>query len=145
MISITTRRGSHAPHHPQPAVAIRRATIVGLALSTAAIHLSLGGTLFTLNAIGYVVLAAAIVLPGLGPVRWLVTLGLLGFTAATIGGWVAFGARFPLAYVDKAIELVLAAFLLAEVWLLDGGPGGTIRLARAGLRSVVSGGHRVSR
>lgn len=132
----TTRSGSRAPRQLQPAVAVLRATIVGLALSTAAIHLSLGGTLFTLNAIGYAVLAAAMVLPALGQVRWLVRLGLLGFTVATIAGWLMFGARFPLAYVDKAVEVVLVAFLVAEIWLVDGGPAGIVRAARATLGSL---------
>jgi hypothetical protein len=113
------------------AVAILRAAVVLLALATAWIHLTLGGAMFTLNAIGYAALAAAMVLPGpIGHVRWLVRLALLGFTVATIGGWLMFGARFPLAYVDKAIELVLVAFLLAEIWLLDGGPSGILRAAR---------------
>jgi hypothetical protein len=137
MIS-TTRSGSHERRDLQPATVVLRATIVGLALSTAAIHLSLGGTLFTLNAVGYVVLAAGIVLPGLGRVRWLVRLGLLGYTAATIGAWLVFGPRFPLAYVDKAVEVVLVTFLLAEIWLLDGGPTGIMRATRATLASVLS-------
>jgi hypothetical protein len=144
MIS-TTRSGSRERADLRPATVVLRATIVGLALSTAAIHISLGGTLFTLNAIGYVVLAAGIVLPGLGRVRWLVRLGLLGYTAATIGAWLLFGPRFPLAYVDKAVEVVLVTFLLAEVWLLDGGPAGIIRAARATLASVLAvGRHRAS-
>ena len=134
----TTRSGSQAPRQLQPAIVVLRATIVGLALCTAAIHLSLGGTLFTVNAIGYALLAGAMVLPNLGRVRWLVRLGLLGFTVATLGGWLMFGARFPLAYVDKAVEVVLVAFLLAEIWLLDGGPAGILRSARGTIATLVS-------
>lgn len=116
-----------------------RAVVVLLALVTAAIHLSLGGFLFTLNAVGYAGLAAAMVLPGpAARLRWLVRLGLLAFTTATILGWVLFGARFPLAYVDKAVEVVLVAFLLAELWLIDGGPAGIIRRARTTAASVVA-------
>ena len=40
-----------------------RTAIVGLTLATASIHATLGGALFTLNAIGYVVLATAMVAP----------------------------------------------------------------------------------
>ncbi len=100
-----------------------RIGIVVLTLSTAYIHATLGGLLFTLNAIGYVVLAIALVLPG--PVaqgRWLVRLALIGFTLATIAGWVAFGARFELAYIDKAIEVVMVLALVVDLWVSDGSP-----------------------
>jgi hypothetical protein len=112
------------------AVFILRIVVVALTLTTAVIHAKLGGLLFTLNAIGYLVLAAAMVLPGpVAQLRWLARLALIGFTAATIGGWVLFGARFPLAYLDKAAELVLIAFLTFEVWL-EGGPAEIIRRLR---------------
>ena len=112
------------------AVFILRIVVVALTLTTAVIHARLGGLLFTLNAIGYLALAAAMVLPGpVARVRWLARLALIGFTAATIGGWVLFGARFPLAYLDKAVELVLIAFLTFEIWL-DGGPAGITRRLR---------------
>ena len=89
--------------------------------------------LFLLNAIGYTVLAVALVLPGLGPIRWLVRYALIGFTAMTIVGWVLFGARFDLAYLDKAIELALIGVLLAESWLVEGGP---VEVTRRALRAV---------
>jgi hypothetical protein len=123
---VRTRR----THHDLGSAALRL-TLVGLTLATAAIHASLGGVLFTANAIGYAVLAGAMVLPGpLGHVRWLVRLALLGFTAATIGGWLLFGARFPLAYLDKAIEVALVGVVALELWRLDGGPFGIAREAR---------------
>lgn len=111
------------PHPSRPFTLVLHATIVGLTLATAAIHSSLGGLLFTLNAIGYAVFASALVLPGpVGRARWLVRYGLIGFTTATIVGWVAFGARFDLAYIDKAIEAALVGLLLIESWTMDGGP-----------------------
>ena len=100
-----------------------RIGIVALTLATAYIHATLGSLLFTLNAIGYAVLAAALVLPG--PVargRWLVRLALIGLTGATIAGWVAFGARFPLAYLDKGIEVAMVLALIVDLWVNDGGP-----------------------
>ncbi|MEP6639570.1 MAG: hypothetical protein ABJC39_09505 [Chloroflexota bacterium] len=100
-----------------------RVVLVGLTLATAAIHASLGGVMFTLNAAGYATLAAAMMLPGpFVRIRWLVRLGLLGFTCATIVGWVLFGARFELAYIDKALEVGLIGALLVELWRIDGGP-----------------------
>lgn len=119
-----------------------RLSVVGLAFATAAIHATLGGWLFLANAAGYTVLALTMIAPSafIGRWRWVVRAALLGFTVATIVGWFMFGARFPLAYVDKAIELVLLAVLLAEVRIHDGGPanvlGRSVDLAQAMGRSV---------
>ncbi len=110
---------------------VTRSLVVGLTLATAAIHASLGGLLFTANAIGYATLAVAMVLPGpIGRSRWLVRLALIGFAAATIGGWLLFGTRFPLAYLDKAIEAGLIGVVAFELWRNDGGPIGVARQAR---------------
>jgi hypothetical protein len=108
-----------------------RSLVVGLTLATAAIHASLGGLLFTANAVVYTTLAIAMILPGpLGQVRWLVRIALMGFAAATIAGWLLVGIRFQLAYIDKTIEVVLIAALAIELWRTDGGPIGIVRRAR---------------
>lgn len=106
-----------------------RLSVVGLALATAAIHATLGGWLFLANAAGYTVLALAMIAPSafIGRWRWVVRAALIGFTVATIVGWLMFGPRFHLAYVDKIIELVLLAVLLAEIHLHDGGPANVLR------------------
>jgi hypothetical protein len=54
----------------------------------------------------------------------------MGFAAATIGGWVLFGTRFELAYIDKAIEVVIIAVVAIELWRTDGGPLAVARQAR---------------
>jgi hypothetical protein len=119
------------PQLDSPTILLR-SVVVGLTLVTATIHAQLGGLLFLANAIGYTTLALAIVAPGpIGHVRWLVRIGLIGFTATTIGGWLLFGARFPLAYVDKGVEVVLIGVLAVELWRSDGGPLGVVRQARA--------------
>jgi hypothetical protein len=116
---------------PRVGSAVIRFLVVALTLATASIHASLGGLLFTANAIGYTTLAVAMIVPGpIGQVRWLVRLALIGFTTATIGGWLLFGTRFPLAYVDKAIEVVLIAVVALELWRMDGGPLAVARQAR---------------
>jgi hypothetical protein len=114
-----------------PSTAALRIGIVALTLATAQIHATLGGTMFMLNAIGYTALAAAMVLPGpFGRIRWLTRYALIGFTAATIAGWLAFGARFDLAYVDKGLEVALIGLVLIESWAIDGGPFAVAHRAR---------------
>jgi hypothetical protein len=100
-----------------------RVAVAALTVATAAIHFSLGSLLFTLNGLAYATLAVALIAPiGIGNrFRWLVRLALLGFTTMTIAGWVAFGARYDVAYLDKGIELVLISLLLADVRRADGG------------------------
>lgn len=116
-----------------------RVGIVALALATAYIHLLLGSMMFLANAAGYAVLAVAMVVP-IGIVdrnRWLVRAVLLVFTAATIGGWLLFGARFWLGYLDKAIEVGLIALLVVEMFRYDGGPLNVVRRGIDLARSVI--------
>ena len=125
-----------AASRPSVATAVIRLGIVVLTLGTAWIHLQLGGWMFVANAIGYAVLALAMVLPGpVARIRWMARLALLAFTTATIGGWIAFGARFDLAYLDKAIEAALVGLLLIELWR-DGGAAGVVRHGRQLLASL---------
>jgi hypothetical protein len=126
------------------AVALVAGTVI-LTLATAYIHSTLGGLLFTLNAIGYTVLAVALIvpIPLFDRFRWLIRLGLLGFVLATIGGWVMFGARYDMAYLSKAIEVVLIGFLVVSIYRFDDGPAGVIahlRALPAELASLVRGG-----
>lgn len=109
-------------HTDQVEIGLRGA-VAALTVATAAIHFSLGGLLFTLNGLAYATLAIALIAPiGIGSrFRWLVRLALLGFTAMTIAGWVAFGARYDVAYIDKGIELLLIGLLLADIRRADGG------------------------
>jgi hypothetical protein len=113
-----------------------RVAIAALTLGTAYIHYTLGGTLFLLNAVGYTVLAAALLVPGdlASRFRWMPRLALLGFTAMTIGGWVLFGARYDVAYLSKAIEVGIIGLLLIEGYLAHGSP---MTIARK-IRSAVS-------
>ena len=108
------------------------AGVVLLTLATSFIHSTLGGLLFTLNALGYAALAAAMVVPiGLADrFRWLIRLALLGFTLATIAGWVMFGARYDVAYLSKAIEAVLVALLVVSIYRFDDGPAGDLERLR---------------
>ena len=114
-----------------PAGIAIRAAIVALALATGFIHSTLGGLLFSLNAAGYVVAAAAMIAPiGLAVrFRWFIRLGLIGYAATAIVGWYLIGPRYDTAYIAKGIEIVLIALLAVEVWAYDGSPLARIRRA----------------
>ena len=73
-----------------------RAAIVALALATGYIHSTLGGLLFTLNAVGYAVAAIAIVVPLALAVRfrWIIRVGLMGYAATAILVWAIQGPYF---------------------------------------------------
>jgi hypothetical protein len=113
-----------------PSVLLRVAIVV-LSLSTAYIHYTLGGLMFYMNAVGYLVLAAAMVAPLAlaSKYRWLIRAALIVFALMTIGGWMMFGARIWLGYVDKAIEVALIVLLFVEMFRYDGGP---VEVARRG-------------
>ena len=116
-----------------PAGVLLRAAIVILALATGWIHSTLGGLLFSLNAAGYVVAAAAMVAPiGLAVrFRWFIRLGLIAYAATAIVAWYLTGPRYDVAYIAKGIEIVLIALLLVEVRAYDGNP---LRRLRQALR-----------
>ena len=112
-----------------------RVGIVGLTLGTAYIHSTLGGLLFTLNALGYLVAAVAIVIPLALAVRfrWVVRLGLIGYAATTIVGWAIQGPYFTTAYIAKAIEVTLIVLLAIDFARMDGNPIAVIKGELAGL------------
>ena len=114
-----------------PAGLLIRAVIVGLALATGWIHLTLGGPLFTLNGIGYGVAAVAMIAPLAIAVRfrWLSRLGLIGYAATAIVAWFVMGPRYDVAYLAKAIEVALIVLLAIEVHVYDGNPIDRIRRA----------------
>ena len=101
-----------------------RAGIVVLALSTAYIHSTLGGLLFTLNAVGYAVAAVAMVIPLALAVRfrWVVRLGLMGYAATTILGWAIQGPYYQTAFIAKGIEVALIALVAIDFVRADGNP-----------------------
>ena len=93
-----------------------RTGIIILTLGTALIHLQLAfpDPVFILSGLGYLALLAALYLPGLARYRNVVRLVLIGYTALIIFLWVLFGARIPIGYIDKAIEVALISLLLLD-------------------------------
>lgn len=116
---------------------VLRVAIVALTLATAYIHLTLGGTLFTLNAIGYLFGAVAMVIPVEIAVRyrWLIRIGLAAYAATTIAGWLIDPIYYPTAYLAKAIEVVLIALLAIDSARRDGNPIERIRHEIRSLRA----------
>jgi hypothetical protein len=119
----------------QRALLIRTAVIVGLTLATAYIHATLGGLLFTLNAVGYVGFAALVVIgaavdrPFVRRLAWLPRLGLIGYTAVTIVGYLVMGPYFTLGWIAKGVEVALIAALAVDIVHVYGSPAGLIRAA----------------
>jgi hypothetical protein len=114
-----------------------RVSIVGLALATGYIHSTLGGVLFTLNAIGYLVAAVAMVIPLSLAVRyrWVVRLGLMGYAATTIIGWAIQGPYYSTAYIAKGIEVALIILLAVDFARMDGNPITVIKSEIAALQA----------
>ena len=108
----------------RPLDVVIRIAIVGLTLGTAYIHSTLGGLLFTLNAAGYLVAAAAVVVPlGLAMrFRWFVRLGLMGYAATAIAAWAIQGPYYSTAFIAKAIEVALITLLAVDFARMDGNP-----------------------
>src|SRR6266540_575736 len=128
-----TNRGnvmqSSIPRSTTPVDAAIRVAIVGLVLGTAYIHSTLGGLLFTLNATGYVVAAAAMIVPIAIAIRfrWFVRLGLMAYAATAIVAWAVMGPYYSTAYIAKAIEVTLIVLLMVDFVRFDGNPVAKVR------------------
>jgi hypothetical protein len=119
---------------------IIRLGIVALALATGYIHSTLGGLLFTLNALGYLVAAVAMIVPLALAVRfrWVVRLGLIGYAATTILGWAMQGPFYSTAYLAKGIEVALIVLVAIDFARMDGNPVTVIRRELASFVALVS-------
>jgi hypothetical protein len=121
-----------------------RVGIVALALGTGYIHSTLGGLLFTLNAAGYLVAAAAMIVPLALAIRfrWLVRLGLVGYAATTILGWAIQGPYYSTAYLAKGIEVALIVLVVVDFVRHDGSPVDVVRRELAALFDAISARRR---
>jgi hypothetical protein len=117
-----------------------RAAIVALALATGYIHYTLGGLLFTLNAVGYAVAAVAMIVPLALAVRfrWVIRLGLIGYAATAIVMWAIQGPYYSTAYVAKAIEVTLIVVLAVDFARHDGNPIAVVRRELAAFTNLVA-------
>jgi hypothetical protein len=117
-----------------------RGAIVALALATGYIHSTLGGLLFTLNAVGYAVAAVAIVVPLALAVRfrWVVRIGLIGYALTAILAWAIQGPYFQTAYIAKAIEVALIVLIAVDFARMDGNPVAVVKRELASFASLVT-------
>ena len=119
--------------------ALLTTAIVGLALATAYIHFTLGGVLFTLNALGYVGLAVLVVIGAAAPMpiverfSWFPRVALAGYAATTIAAYLVMGPYFTLGWIAKAIEVAIIVLVAADVFRVYGSP---MALVRAALTSI---------
>jgi hypothetical protein len=99
-------------------VSMLRIGIAVLTFGTALIHLQLNfpDPVFILNGLGYLALLAALYLPVPQLARYqnALRLALIGYTALTIFLWILLGARTPIGYIDKIIEVALISLLLLD-------------------------------
>lgn len=95
--------------------------ILELTVATALIHLSLGGTLFTLNGLGYLGLAAANLASALLPIpivrrlSWVPRIGLAGYAVVTIGAYLLIGPYLVLGWITKGIELAIVGLVAVDL------------------------------
>ena len=126
--------------HLRASDVVIRAAIVGLALTTGYIHSTLGGLLFTLNALGYATAAVAMVVPLALAVRfrWFIRLGLIGYAATTIVAWAIQGPYFTTAYIAKVVEVALIVLVAIDFARHDGNPIEVVKREVASLVALVS-------
>ena len=95
--------------------------ILELTIATAYIHLTLGGTLFLLNGLGYLALGTAYLLAALLPMPavrrlgWLPRAGLAAFASVTIVAYLVTGPYFTLGWITKGIELAIVLLVVADL------------------------------
>ena len=124
----------------RPADVAIRVAIVALALTTGYIHYTLGGLLFTLNALGYLTAAVAMIIPLALAVRfrWFIRIGLMGYAATAIVMWAIQGPYYSTAYVAKGIEVALIVLLAVDFARHDGNPIAVVRRELAAFGSLVA-------
>ncbi len=93
--------------------------ILELTLATAIIHLTLGGTLFLLNGLGYLALGAiylaSAALPAVRRHALLPKAALASYAAITIAAYLVIGPYFTLGWVTKGIELAVVSLVALDL------------------------------
>lgn len=109
------------PRFSRLAAGLMLFVILDLTLATALIHLSLGGTLFILNGLGFLgfgaaYLASAVLpMPFVRRLAWLPRIGLAGFALVTIGAYLVMGPYMSLGWIAKGIELAIVGLVAVDL------------------------------
>jgi hypothetical protein len=64
---------------------------------------------------------------------WLPRIGLVAYTATTIGAYLVIGPHFTLGWVAKAVEVAIITLLFADLHRAHGSPAGFVRAALTSL------------
>jgi hypothetical protein len=120
-----TTYGTRLPRPEAPfdrlVAGVRLFVILDLVAATALIHLSLGGTLFTLNGLGFLGLGAAVLAGAVLPVPlvrrfgWLPRAGLAGYALVTIGAYLVMGPYITLGWIAKGIEVAIIGLVAIDL------------------------------
>ncbi len=120
--------------------ALLTAVAVTLTLTTAYVHLTLGGMVFTLNALGYLgfsllmIIGASVPHPIVVRFAWLPGVGLGAYAAMTIVAYLIVGPHFALGWITKGVELALIGVVAADLIHAFGSARGVVRAVAASLQ-----------
>lgn len=113
--------------------ALLTAVAVTLILVTAYIHLSLGGLLFSLNGLGYISLAALVIIvtvvhhPIVERFAWVPRVAIAGYAGVTIVSYLIVGPYFALGWIAKGVEIALIGVVAVDLIDAYGSPAGVVR------------------
>ena len=123
--------------------AVLTTAIVALTAATANIHLGLGSVLFTLNGLGYLGLAALIVIGAAAPFAlverfsWFPRVALIGYAGMTIAGYLVMGPYFTLGWIAKGVEVALIVLVAVDILRVYGSPKGFVNAALESVAPVL--------
>ena len=125
---------------PQPLLTV---VATALASTSAVIHLTLGDMIFTLNALGYIGLAIALMVTAfvrrswIARLYWAPRLAVILWAMGSIIGWMILGGFYDLGYFTKALEAVLILIVAFDLYRAYGTVSDLTREAVSSARDAV--------
>jgi len=130
---------------PRSAMLLTSAILV-LVLVAAFVHLSLGELIFLLNGLGYLGLAALVVIaynvphPLVARFAWFPRVALIGYALTTIVGYLIIGPYSTLGWTTKVVEVVMITLVVIDLVREYGSARAVVREAVASLSGRAYGG-----